>query len=107
MTEHTLGPSRPSCRLPVATICVIALTALLTGLQFVFPALLSALKEPPPQSQDMSSGDSLRRYLFMLMDGNRSPLTFRRLPPWAYWQKESLVVPAGSFYISCQGLPRK
>lgn len=47
MTEHTPELNKPRGHLPVATIAIITVTALLTSLQFVFPALLPALKRTP------------------------------------------------------------
>jgi membrane associated rhomboid family serine protease len=47
MTEPIPERSKPNRRVPIATIVVLALTGLLTGLQFVFPILLSVLRRNP------------------------------------------------------------
>lgn len=45
MTEPT--PARNKSALPITTIVVLAITALITGLQFLFPCVLPALRRQP------------------------------------------------------------
>ena len=47
MTARIPERSSPRHRIPLVTIVVLAVTALLTGLQFVFPALLPLLQRTP------------------------------------------------------------
>lgn len=41
------GAGVPPRHLPIATICVLNITAIITGLQFVFPAVLTAPQRSP------------------------------------------------------------
>lgn len=52
MTARIPEQNSPSHRIPVVTIIVLAVTALLTGLQFVFPVLLPLLKRTPAAVSD-------------------------------------------------------